>query len=506
MKKIMSVLMLFTILFSFAACSNGAGEGDTKVWYFNHNETDPEAIFTNVQDSVDPNRIFSSVQFDENMLHGTYVLNNLEKDIGQAEKDLTFQEVSLAIGTYNISSLPVAVYNGAKYLPDLEGNFRQVEDREVAVLGFIKDGKIATIPCSYEVSANKVKYTVLTETGSSAEDFSYEVDGAAFEYEFSLCGPYLTLTDGTDTLKLTAYSFTENNKSETTMHGYSTEKTPLIDELDYFASQQDSLINYAVSKDGSYYKNSAFKLSDDGRCTVYLSYTDAQGKEQNVIRQYAYIAQCSGYPYLNSFGIMLFDEGKIYDYTDDVTEREARILKSEGIDTDALDEETIKEIAEKKEDLYDALYNEFKANGITVQINRSTGEIAMDATVLFGGDSAELTDEGKEFLNKFIKAYTSIIYDEKYDGFIAKTIVEGHIAPISGATYESGMPLSEQRAKNVKDYCLSGETGADTSKLAATMETVGYSQSRPVYDADGNVDIEACRRVSFRFVVNIDAL
>ena len=34
----------------------------------------------------------------------------------------------------------------------------------------------------------------------------------------------------------------------------------------------------------------------------------------------------------------------------------------------------------------------------------------MDATVLFGGDSAELTSEGKEFLNKFLKAYTSIIY------------------------------------------------------------------------------------------------
>lgn len=52
------------------------------------------------------------------------------------------------------------------------------------------------------------------------------------------------------------------------------------------------------------------------------------------------------------------------------------------------------------------------------------------------------------------------------------------------------------------DYCLSSETGVDTSKLAKTMETVGYSQSRPAYDSDGNVDIAASRRVSFRFVVN----
>ncbi len=161
-------------------------------------------------------------------------------------------------------------------------------------------------------------------------------------------------------------------------------------------------------------------------------------------------------------------------------------------------------LVEKTEDLFKDLITTFSEVGLDVKINQSTGEIAMDATVLFGGDSAELTSEGKEFLNKFLKAYTSIIYNEKYDGFIAKTMVEGHIAPVSGTTYEGGMPLSEKRAENVKNYCLSSETGVDTSKLAPTLETVGYSQSRPVYDADGNVDIEASRRVSFRFIVNID--
>ena len=179
-------------------------------------------------------------------------------------------------------------------------------------------------------------------------------------------------------------------------------------------------------------------------------------------------------------------------------------MEADGVDADSLDDNKLQEIAEKKADLYDDLKTEFEANGITVNINRSTGEIAMNSTVLFGGDSAELTAEGKAFLNKFIKAYTSIIYDEKYGGFILKTMVEGHIAPVSGTTYEGGMPLSEKRAKNVMDYCMSSETGVDTSKLASTMETVGYSQSKPVYDADGNVDIAASRRVSFRFVVNTD--
>ncbi len=152
-------------------------------------------------------------------------------------------------------------------------------------------------------------------------------------------------------------------------------------------------------------------------------------------------------------------------------------------DLEKLSESEIKVIAEKQEDLFENLSKSFNNAGINVNVNRDTGEIAMDSTVLFGGDSADLTDEGKEFLNKFVNAYTSIIYNEKYDGFISKTMVEGHIAPVSGTTYEGGMPLSEKRAENVKNYCLSEETGVDTSKLAPTMETVGYSQSKPVYEA-----------------------
>ena len=98
MKKIVSVLMIFTIVFAFAACSKSVREGDTKVWYFNHNETDPETIFTDVQDSIDPNQIFSAVQFDANMLHGVYAVNNLEKDLNKTKKELNFKDMRLITG------------------------------------------------------------------------------------------------------------------------------------------------------------------------------------------------------------------------------------------------------------------------------------------------------------------------------------------------------------------------------------------------------------------------
>ncbi|MBR4282856.1 MAG: OmpA family protein [Clostridia bacterium] len=164
----------------------------------------------------------------------------------------------------------------------------------------------------------------------------------------------------------------------------------------------------------------------------------------------------------------------------------------------------LSEVTTKKNDLYDELAAAFAKEGINATVNKETGEIALDSSVLFGGDSAELTADGKTFLNKFIKAYTSIVTSSKYSGFISKTLVEGHTAPVSGSTYAGDMKLSEDRANNVKNYCISTATGVDVSKISSTFESVGYSNSKPVTDANGNVDMAASRRVSFRFLVNVD--
>ena len=169
-----------------------------------------------------------------------------------------------------------------------------------------------------------------------------------------------------------------------------------------------------------------------------------------------------------------------------------------------LEEEKVEEIVEKKDNLLNDLIEAFKDAGIKVNVDETTGELALDSSVLFGGDSAVLTAEGKTFLNKFVDVYTSIVFSDKYAGFVSKTMIEGHTAPVSGSTYESGLPLSEQRANNVKNYCVSSETGVDTSKLAANLEATGLSNSKPVYDNSGKVDMAASRRVSFRFIINLE--
>jgi len=186
-----------------------------------------------------------------------------------------------------------------------------------------------------------------------------------------------------------------------------------------------------------------------------------------------------------------------------------------NISFDAEDAEKLKdldaaewqELATKQVTLFESLTAEFQSRGLAVTVDNEGGTISLDSAVLFGGDSAELSQDGKDFLDKFVAAYTAVAYNESFDGFIGKVMVEGHIAPVTGTTYEGGMPLSTQRATNVKDYCLSEDTGISAdyiTKLETQMEAVGLSNSIPVTDEAGNVDIPASRRVSFRFLVQID--
>ncbi len=522
MKKTISVLLkTITIFFTFCllcACGNSENKTQTEkakdgktTWYLGENNglatVDPKEIFKDVKDTIDPDKVYDSLTYTEKMFYGAYTLNDKEKDLKKVRKEISFEDVSFTNGSHNISVLPIAVCSGTDGIVSTEAgysyaDFQNVTDREVAVLEFATADKSGKVLCAYEVHGNKITYTELNQTNKEGEEFSYKVGEAVFEYEFSLKGPYLTLSKGKDSIKLTTYSLTEEKKDDLSLAGYSILETSLIDELDYFASAE--AWNYAVKRDGSYYDKAVYKLCDDGRITIYLSDKDSKGNDHVFVEQYAYILISDGNSFLTSCSVILLDGEQEYYYTDTITQREARILSENGENADALSEDEIKEIAEKKSDLFDDLYKEFEAQGINVTINRSTGELAMDASVLFGGDSAVITDDGKQLLNKFLNAYTAIIYNDKYNGFVTKTRVEGHTAPVSGSTYESGLPLSEERANNVKNYCLSVEIGVDTSKLASTLEAVGLSNSKPVYDTNGNVDMAACRRVSFRFIVDIN--
>ena len=514
MKKRIAVFSVLLLILSLTACGgpkHGSTQDGKLVWYMGGNNTalgeqkKAEDLFADIPDTIEPGKIYDSLVYTEEMLYGSYALNDLGNDINSVRKDVPFEEVVFNNGTFSISTLPVSVCFGAEHISGtLTGYnysaFEDITDAHVAALTFATADDVGHVPCIYEVNGKQIVFRAITEADVDAEAGAYQLQDVTFQYDFSLVGPHLTLSRDGVSQRLTSYCFTENVESGLGISAYSKPDSALIAELDCFSC--DEAWNYAMKRDGSYYSRSAYKLSDDGLFTIYLESMDANGQAETFIQQYVYIAQSKSSGFNDKFGLILFDGTKQYNYTDNILSREERELKEQGKDTTGMSDADIQAIAEKRSDLFSDLASAFQEQGIAVTIDRSTGEIAMAASVLFSGDSAEITADGKALLDQFLTAYTSIIFNEKYEGFIEKTMIEGHTAPLASSTYESGLPLSTARANTVKDYCLVRD--ADTgSRLASSLEAVGLSNSKPIYNTDGEIDTDACRRVSFRFIVHI---
>ena len=168
-----------------------------------------------------------------------------------------------------------------------------------------------------------------------------------------------------------------------------------------------------------------------------------------------------------------------------------------------MDTAQLAKIAEKRAGLLTDLKLAFQSVGLSVQINETTGEIALDAAVLFDVNESTLSDQGKQLLRQFVEAYTYVVFNEKYDGFVEKIMIEGHTDPDGG--YDYNRKLSQKRAESVLDYALSSDCGMDAGELKqfkASAEAKGYAYDRPVLDAAGQVDKAASRRVTFCFIIN----
>ena len=132
-------------------------------------------------------------------------------------------------------------------------------------------------------------------------------------------------------------------------------------------------------------------------------------------------------------------------------------------------------------------------------------EITKEYLTLFDVNEYAISDEGKAFLQKFTQIYTSTVYSDTYADFVSRVVVEGHTD--TNGSYEMNLELSQNRANSVKDYCVSAECGVDAAfaaQFGESLEAVGYSYDKPVYGSDGQVDMDASRRVSFRFIVSLE--
>jgi len=132
-------------------------------------------------------------------------------------------------------------------------------------------------------------------------------------------------------------------------------------------------------------------------------------------------------------------------------------------------------------------------------VDSNTGDIMLESTVFFDYNSDTIKSEGVAFLNRFIPVYLSVLLSDDYAEYLGEIVIEGHTDTTGSYLYN--LELSQERALSVAKFCLQMEslTTKQQEMLYDILTAKGRSYSDPVYDDNGNVDMDASRRVEFKF-------
>lgn len=154
-----------------------------------------------------------------------------------------------------------------------------------------------------------------------------------------------------------------------------------------------------------------------------------------------------------------------------------------------------------KSNLIADLKEEFENTDLKVSVDSQTGAITFDASILFDVNKYELKDSGKNFLKEFLPHYLHILLQDDYESYISEIIIEGHTD--TNGTYMHNLQLSQERALSVATFCLEdGNTilpSEEKDRLRSIVTANGRSFSDPIYGSDGTMNLDASRRVEFKF-------
>ena len=200
-------------------------------------------------------------------------------------------------------------------------------------------------------------------------------------------------------------------------------------------------------------------------------------------------------------GLSICVDGKWYPYVYDSTAYWNGEL-SDNLETDAdvssMSEDELGELKENQTAVSSGLMGAFKEQGLdSTKIDESTGTVQMDNNVLFAWDKADLSEEGKAYLDQFLAAYVPVISSAIEDGKVSTIVVEGYTDSAGDEAYN--LKLSEERAKTVADYIKAGYP-----ELANAIEVVGNGANNLILDGEGKEDAAASRRVEVRYVLKTE--
>ena len=164
-------------------------------------------------------------------------------------------------------------------------------------------------------------------------------------------------------------------------------------------------------------------------------------------------------------------------------------------------QEQLDKIVGVRADLIQTLKNEFEDTDLSVKVDSQTGAITFNSSILFEHNKYDVKAEGKSFLDEFLPRYFGVLMSKDFKPYVSEIIIEGHTD--TNGEYMYNLELSQKRALSVASYCLDYNTNIfedeDIDVLREMVTANGRSFSNPVYNSDGSVNMDASRRVEFKF-------
>ena len=190
------------------------------------------------------------------------------------------------------------------------------------------------------------------------------------------------------------------------------------------------------------------------------------------------------------------------------------ILKSESeevIEKQDSIEEIVLQLIDRRSEIADDLHEEFDddLDNWNASIDDESLSFRFESPdVLFGAGDASISPIFEEILVDFWPRYLQIL--NNHSQFIDEIKIEGHTSSewrgnISREeSYFKNMKLSQDRARNVVEYCFINTPEKLKEWSISTITANGFSFSRLKYDESGNEDAEKSRRVEFTILIDAE--
>ena len=179
---------------------------------------------------------------------------------------------------------------------------------------------------------------------------------------------------------------------------------------------------------------------------------------------------------------------------------DATILLGEQQAAMSLQQQRLDDLVGVRTQIVRELTNALNRANLRAGVDANTGDIMLDDSAVYFEEAQNTIQEGgRAYLERFIPVYLGVLLRPEYADYIGEIIIEGHTN--TKGSYLVNLELSQERALSVATFCLQMPqlTPTQLDLLRDILTAKGRSYSDPIYLDDGTVDMEASRRVEFKF-------